>query len=534
MKNAFFGVVMGLVLLGASPPPAEAQVVFLQNDSYTSGAVNCYRGIGDQESLAAKFTASPSQYPYTVDRIRVFGCGGGQNPYNVFFFQDNGTGPNPGAQFWASKNSYILLGGNLFNDILMSLEPIPPPPITSGTVRVEIYNVFDVDSIGFGADLGGIIPMRNFVYRPTVGWSFAESVGIAGDFILRMGILAPSAAPELSILDVVVPEGNTGTTQAVFTVTLSPAGSEPVTVDYATIDGSATAGSDYVATTGTLTFPVGQTVLTISVPINGDLADEPDEQFSLLLSNAQHATIARSTGLATITDDDPVPTLSAGDVTVAEGQAGTVNAVFNVTMGGLSGQSVSVQYATAPNSATAGVDYVTTSGTLTFAPGQTSRTVTVPVNGDVADEADETFFLNLSSPLNATILDGQGLGTILDDDGGLYHTVAPCRIVDTRGGPPLGAGNERTVIIAGQCGVPATARAVASNLTAVQATDPGHLKVYPAGGTVPNASAINFSAGKTRANVGIYGLGAGGAVVVQSGQAAGSTHFILDVYGYFE
>src|SRR5262245_39089873 len=109
MKNASLGVVLGLAILSAFAPPAGAQVVFLQNDSFVSGSVNCYRGIGDQESMAAKFTATPSQYPYTIDRIRVFGCGGGQNPYDVFIYQDNGSSANPGTLIWQSQNSYILL-----------------------------------------------------------------------------------------------------------------------------------------------------------------------------------------------------------------------------------------------------------------------------------------------------------------------------------------------------------------------------------------------------------------------------------------
>ena len=78
---------------------------------------------------------------------------------------------------------------------------------------------------------------------------------------------------------------------------------------------------------------------------------------------------------------------------------------------------MTVDYATADGTAHAPDDYQAGSGTLTFAAGQTTRTVTVPVNGDLLNETDETYFLNLSGPTNATIGDGQGIGTILDDDG---------------------------------------------------------------------------------------------------------------------
>ena len=103
-------------------------------------------------------------------------------------------------------------------------------------------------------------------------------------------------------------------------------------------------------------------------------------------------------------------------MSVAEGDAGTTPATFTVTLSAASGQTVTVNYATADNSAVAGSDYQSTSGTLTFNPGDTTKTVTVLVNGDTTFEQNETFFVNLSSPTNATILDSQGQGTITNDD----------------------------------------------------------------------------------------------------------------------
>ncbi len=112
----------------------------------------------------------------------------------------------------------------------------------------------------------------------------------------------------------------------------------------------------------------------------------------------------------------PVPSLSISDVTVTEGNAGTVAAVFTVSLSASSASLVTVDYATANGSATAGSDYVATSGTLTFNPGTTSQSVTVTVNGDTVVEPDETFFVNLTNPTNATLAKGQGQGTILNDD----------------------------------------------------------------------------------------------------------------------
>jgi hypothetical protein len=529
MKTSSLALVVSIAVAG----PAGAQVVFIQNDSYGGGALNCYTGIGDLESMAAKFTAGPGQYPYTIDRIRVFGCGGWFNPYNVFIYQDDGSGVGPGTLLFTSKNSYVLQGSNVFNDILMSSEPVPPPPITSGTIRVELFTVFDIDPIGFGTDTNGIIAGRNFLWSPTGDWVRAEDSGVAGDWVLRLGILPPTSTPQLSILDATVNEGNTGTVTATFTVTLSPPAAGQVTVNYATADGGATAGSDYVAASGTLTFAAGQTVQTLQVTANGDTVDETDETFLVELSGATGAGIERPTGTGTIVDDDPSPTISVGDATVAEGDAGTVAATFTVTKSGATGLPVAVSYSTAAGTAVSPGDYTHTTGTVTFGTADTTRTITVMVNGDLAAEADETFLLNLSAPVNATVTDGQAVGTITDDDGLRFHALTPCRLLDTRTSTPLSAGVERTVAVAGSCGVPSTARAVAAIVTAVQPTSDGFVRLYPAGEAAPNTSAINYTAGKARANNGMFGLGTGGNLTAVCGPA-GTTHFVVDVSGYFE
>ena len=220
----------------------------------------------------------------------------------------------------------------------------------------------------------------------------------------------------ISVGDVSVLEGNFGTVSATFTVSLSTASGRPVGVDFATANGTATAPIDYLATSGTVNFAAGETTKQVTVLVNGDLLDEANETFFLNLSNAANATIADGQGLGTITNDDGQPSLSVNDVTVTEGDSGTTSATFTVTLAPASGQNVSVDYSTADGTATAPADYAATSGTLTFAPGQTTRTVTVLVAGDTLDENNETFLLNLSNPSNATIGDGSGVGTITDDD----------------------------------------------------------------------------------------------------------------------
>ena len=205
---------------------------------------------------------------------------------------------------------------------------------------------------------------------------------------------------------------------ATITVTRTGGSEGAVSVAFATSNGTATAGADYTTRTGTLNFAPGVTTQTFTIPILDDTVSEAEETVNLTLSNPTGgATLgAPSTAVLTLTDDDAPPSLSVNDVTVTEGDGGLVNAVFTVTLSAASGLPVMVQFATADGTAMAPADYQGATGTLTFAPGQTSRTVTVLVNGDALDEADETFFVNLSNPANATIADGQGVGTITDDD----------------------------------------------------------------------------------------------------------------------
>ncbi|MCX5671736.1 MAG: PA14 domain-containing protein, partial [Planctomycetota bacterium] len=229
-------------------------------------------------------------------------------------------------------------------------------------------------------------------------------------------ILDDDPLPALSISDVQVTEGDAGTVNAVFTVTLAPVSGRTVTVDWATADGTARSPADYAAAGGSLTFLEGETTKTVTVAVNGDLLDENDETFSVNLSGQTNATIADGQGVGTILDNDPLPALSISDVQVTEGDAGTVNAVFTVTLAPVSGRTVTVNWATANGTALAPADYAAAGGTLTFVEGETTKQVTVVVQGDLLDENDETFNVNLSTPINATVSDGQGVATILDND----------------------------------------------------------------------------------------------------------------------
>ena len=184
--------------------------------------------------------------------------------------------------------------------------------------------------------------------------------------------------PVVTICNTSVVEGDGGTTKAIFTVELNRPSPLETTVDFATSDDSAVAGSDYLPRAGTVTFPPGTTTRTIWVAVVGDTEVEPDETFTIELFNARNAVIEDGRGRGTIENDD-FPSLSIGNVSVAEGHIGTTSAVFTVTLSSALSQKATVRYSTANGSANAGSDYTAVSGTLTFLPGVTAQTIAVPV-----------------------------------------------------------------------------------------------------------------------------------------------------------
>jgi hypothetical protein len=230
----------------------------------------------------------------------------------------------------------------------------------------------------------------------------------------------PPPPPALSISDATVVEGNTGTRNAAFTVTLSKPAAADVLVYYGTQSGTATPQEDYSIIGGSVTIPAGQTTATINIAVVGDRIPEPDETFAVNLSGATNAVIADAKGIGTIVNDDVLPVISINNVSKAEGKSGTTMFTFTVNLSAASVQTVTVKYATANGTATAGTDYTSKSGTLTFAPGETIKTITVAVKGDKTKEANETFFVDLFSPSsNALISTARGTGTIVDDDNAL-------------------------------------------------------------------------------------------------------------------
>ena len=228
--------------------------------------------------------------------------------------------------------------------------------------------------------------------------------------------------PTVSVTDAATrTEGAT----ASFTVTLSRAVPQEVTVDYATrtdptaaAETAAVPGQDYTAASGTVTFAARATEATVTVPLLGDALDEHTETFWLRLASPVGATIADGTATGTIADDDPLPEITIADAAATEGTPLS----FEVRLTPFSGRTVTVPWATEArppgvDSASPGTDYTAATGTLTFAPGTTTARVEVATLPDDVSEADETFLVHLGTPANAALDDSTASGVIFDDDG---------------------------------------------------------------------------------------------------------------------
>ena len=222
-----------------------------------------------------------------------------------------------------------------------------------------------------------------------------------------------TAMPFLTISNARVTEG-TGTNSAdVFVLKLTCPSAAPVSVDYATVDKTATAGQDYIAKAGTLVFEPGVTSMSVPVTVIGDAIPEPTETFGLALSNPRNVTLISALGMGSILDDDaPVdPKLAICDVTIKRGLDGSRTMLFNVCLNAAVGSTVTVNVATSNLTAVAGVDYAAASQTLTFDPGQTSRTFAVTIFGTATPSPDKIFFVKLSGA-NIAVADGSAVGIL--------------------------------------------------------------------------------------------------------------------------
>lgn len=304
-----------------------------------------------------------------------------------------------------------------------------PCPL-GGTVDVPIVNDtldepgerFTVRATGTLAAPLGTPP------NPAIDASFTTTIG-------------DDDVPDASIVEIVrVLEGGA----AQLTVALSQVPVEAATITYTTQDGSAVAGSDFTASSGQLVIQPGSQAGTIAVPILDDGAVEKVEGFYVNLSAPVNATLnpARTQAGIAVFDNDkpPVPAFSLPKgVAVQEGARGTVNALFTVTLSSAATERTQVAWRTSNFTANL-ADYAAGKGTLVFEPGQTSKTISVNVKGDLRDEPNEAFGVVLEKPVGGTLGAPKSFGIITDDDGPAMQVSRPKlagkRLVLALGCPP--------------------------------------------------------------------------------------------------
>ena len=331
------------------------------------------------------------------------------------------------------SSSYTATEDGAGATVMVTMTPAPAAAVSVPLTKTNGTGTTDGDYSGVPSDLAFSPTNTSVTFTVTAASDSKDepSKSVTLSFgTLPTGVTAGSTAtaivtlvdddnpPELSIGAASATEGSAIT----FTVTLSAASENMVTVSYATSlqTGDKAAGSgDFTAESGALTFAAGDTAQTFTVSTTGDSTAEEDETFTVTLSSASNATIPAGGGTATgtINDDDVDPTLSIADASGTEGSAIT----FTVTLSEASGKIVTVSYATSlqtGDKAAGSGDFTAESGALTFAAGDTAKTFTVNTTDDSNDENDDTFTVTLSGESNATIsaAEGTATGTITDND----------------------------------------------------------------------------------------------------------------------
>ena len=217
-------------------------------------------------------------------------------------------------------------------------------------------------------------------------------------------------APSLTIPDLRRGEADG---EFAFVARLSEPSGRRVAIAYVTADVTASEGDDYRSTAQVLVLEPGEVSGVIRVPVMDDALDEADEEFVVQLEQAQNVVLSKPLAIGTIVDDDEAPGLSIHDARARE-RDGAMR--FPVTLDAVSGREVAVDWVTGPGTADADVDYRTSAGRVTIAPGEVRAEITVPIEDDAEDEMDETFMVGLGNPETVRIVGRAATGTIEDDD----------------------------------------------------------------------------------------------------------------------
>ncbi len=368
----------GLVLNGATMEDAQGRAVNIRHGDYATKA---------QVDTTAPVVASGASGATVAGTTLVLAF---EKAAGVADHLDEGSVPAP-------ENSAVVVAG--------SARTVSGVAVDGATVTLTLASAVGHAQAVTVNYTPGTDPIRDLWGNAAAGFS-------------DRSVRNDSPEPALSIGDVTVAE-DAG--KATFTVTLDVVSGEAVTVDYATSDDTAEAGSDYTAASGTVSIAAGAASATFDVTVTDDSVGEADEAFTVTLSDAVNATIARAAATGTITDDE-TPTLTIADASATEGDA----VEFTVSLSPAADQAVTVLYATSDGTATVdgahedGADYTApaSDAALTIAAGQTSATFSIATGNDAVFEGDETFTVTLSDPSSNAVLGSAktATGTIENND----------------------------------------------------------------------------------------------------------------------
>jgi PKD repeat protein len=345
-------------------------------------------------NIMAIYTDNRDEAGGTAQSVDVYGIGG---------FAPSGGNVAPTANFSFTTSALTANFTDSSTD-------------SDGTITARSWN------FGDGATSTSTNPSHTYAAAGTytVQLTVTDNGGLANS-ISKQVTVSSGGGVTVSIADVAISEGNATSKSMTFKVLLSAAASGPVKYNIATSNGTAVSGSDYTAKSlSGVTITAGVLSKNFTVSIKGDTVSEPDETFNVTLSNVTGATVADGQAVGTIQNDDGATgsaTLSIGDISATEGNSGTKQFVFTVSLSQAAATDVSYNIATSGGTATAGSDYVASSLAGQVIPaGQTSKTFSVTVNGDTVVETNERIRVSVTGVTGATLLDGLGIGTITNDD----------------------------------------------------------------------------------------------------------------------
>ncbi len=320
----------------------------------------------------------------------------------------------------AVDDSYTATGGSTLSVgapgvLANDTDPTPGDVLEAGIARATEHGTIELSPDGSFR----YTPVAGFVGSDTFDYvTFDASDQHSHWAAVTINVQPAPALPRIGVGDASVAEGNAGRRSMRFTVSLSTPARRAVTVRYTTRARSATAGTDFVARSGTATIPAGSMSIVVSIAVKGDDTVERHETFTVQLSSAHGAAITRGTGTGTILNDDPSSGLrvSVGKASVVEGNVGRRSLALSVTLSKAAATPVSVRYATHSGTARAGTDFVAKSGTATIRAGATSTAISIPVLGDTTVEPSERFSVTLANPRGAKLGLATATATIINDD----------------------------------------------------------------------------------------------------------------------